>query len=223
MEGARSAEFLTKLSSVRTSPKWSFKGNRGSPRSLETPGPGTYGNVGPETPKFRRNPSYGFGTSPREGYRPHTAPGPGQYSPADPCTVSSKYGFGTAQRQGNKQAPAVIPGPGSYTHKEPMGTEGPKYGLTARREGARSPEVPGPGAYPSSETTANATQVPKYGFGTSARAARTQSLTPGPGSYNANGTMSGPKYTMSTRREGGRNVSTPGPGTYCGAHTTFGY
>jgi len=221
MQGCRSAEYLTSLSSVKTSPKWTFRGKPGSFRTVETPGPGAYGSLSPSKARFVGNPSYGFGTSPREGNRPQTAPGPGQYSPADPRAVSSKYGFGTSGRQ--KQGRPSNPGPGAYTHNAPMGSEGPKYSAAPRREGKRVPDVPGPGAYQSTEATISALQQPKYGFGTSPREVRSAPCTPGPGAYAAGDALSGPKYTISTRKDNARALDSPGPGAYCGAHTTFGY
>eukprot|EP00416_Gambierdiscus_australes_P045657 CAMPEP_0171096098 /NCGR_PEP_ID=MMETSP0766_2-20121228/43556_1 /TAXON_ID=439317 /ORGANISM="Gambierdiscus australes, Strain CAWD 149" /LENGTH=253 /DNA_ID=CAMNT_0011555005 /DNA_START=51 /DNA_END=813 /DNA_ORIENTATION=+ len=203
MKGSRSADLLTKISTVSTSPKWSFKGRRDSPRMLETPGPGTYSGSGPTTPRFRRNPSYGFGTSPRENFRTAAAPGPGQYTPSDVRRGSEKYGFGTSQRQSARHPQnGHSPGPGSYSHREPMGT-GPKHALSARRDSVKVPEVPGPGSYLAADSPLAQSQVPKYGFGTSPRNSKSaQTLTPGPGQYSSKPTsLNGPKYTMSPRKE----------------------
>lgn len=223
MQGSRSSEYLTSLSSVRTSPKWSFKGKPTSARLLDTPGPGTYSDISQDTSKLNANRICGFGTSPRDIHRPLSAPGPGQYSPADPNLVSSKYGFGTSQRQAAKPLRAVNPGPGAYTHKEAMGMEGPRYSAAPRREGSRAAAVPGPGAYKSDEVAITSIQMPKYGFSKSPRDVRTHYSTPGPGAYTSTETLNGPKFTMNSRREGPRGNEFPGPGTYCGAHTTFGY
>uniref|UniRef100_A0A7S1MBX9 Uncharacterized protein n=1 Tax=Alexandrium catenella TaxID=2925 RepID=A0A7S1MBX9_ALECA len=224
MQGSRSAEFLTKVSTVKTSPKWSFKGRRESPRNLETPGPGTYVSC-PSTPNMRKTPSYGFGTSPREALSTRNAPGPGQYTPADTRAGYPKYGFGTSQRQNKQGQTASSPGPGSYGYRAHMGAEGPKHALAGRREGLKHMDVPGPGSYKAEDTSIQGAQNPKYGFGTSPRGNRSSALTPGPGAYNNSNPSSpaGPKYTMTSKRDLSKNLATPGPGSYCGAHTTFGY
>merc|ERR1719201_651429 len=110
-----------------------------------------------------------------------SAPGPGQYHPSDPNSVSSKYGFGTAQRKG---APlrGDIPGPGAYNLAELVGSDGPKSSFASRRELNRGPASPGPGAYqPADTSTSLVSQPPQWGFGCAPRDNMKSTSAPGPG------------------------------------------
>jgi len=218
---------LTKLSSVRTSPKWSFKGKPASPKKPETPGPGEYqGNLHLNAPssKGHGNPNCGFGcTTPRVRSTPQLAPGPGAYSPSHPTSVSTKHSFATSPRHSIKMQTTPNPGPGSYVHKDVMGCEGPKFTASPRRQDLhRSSTLPGPGSY---EVPSCAVRGRRYSFGTSPRSIRKHSMSPGPGAYgvNAENRKASPKPTMGYRREAPKAATSPGPGEYCGAHTTFGY
>merc|ERR1719298_36643 len=122
-----------------------------------------------DTSKFNRSPQYGFGCASRDNLRMLTNPGPGQYQPRDPNNVSSKYGFGTAQRKG---APVRgdMPGPGAYNLGSLVGSEGPKYSAAKRRDPARNTATPGPGTYqPADSSNSMVGSPPKWGFGTSPR------------------------------------------------------
>jgi len=228
-KAAGCAEHLTKLSSVRASPKWSFKGKPASTKRTQSPGPGDYQTVLSLNTKLNKgngNPNSGFGgTSPREFLKPASAPGPGAYSPSDPTQVSTKHGFGTSPRRSLKLRTSPNPGPGTYLHKEVMGSEGPKFTAAARRQDLRrTSNVPGPGSY-EVQSSAVIEAVPMYGFGKSPRSIRKRSTSPGPGAYdtNAENRNVSPKPTMGRRRESPRVATSPGPGAYSVAHTTFGY
>jgi len=224
-----SAAYLTKLSSVHTAPKWSFKGKPAATKRPQSPGPGDYQtttNLNTKAYKSNGNPNSGFGgTSPRESPKPPSAPGPGAYSPCDPTQVSTKHGFGTSPRRSLKLKTSPNPGPGTYLHKEVMGCEGPKFTAASRRQDLhRSSKVPGPGSY-EVHSSAVIEAVPMYGFGKSPRSIRKRSTSPGPGAYEANAEKrnTSPKPTMAGRRDSPRAATSPGPGAYCGIQSTFGY
>eukprot|EP00931_Biecheleriopsis_adriatica_P097771 TRINITY_DN7160_c0_g1_i2.p1 TRINITY_DN7160_c0_g1~~TRINITY_DN7160_c0_g1_i2.p1 ORF type:complete len:237 (-),score=28.23 TRINITY_DN7160_c0_g1_i2:90-800(-) len=236
MYNARSADSLVKLSGVRTTPKWSFRGKQNSDLRNETPGPGQYTVPETEQVKFATSSRYGFGTSPRDLIRPASAPGPGEYNPAHPrLAAGQQFGFGTSVRQSVKHTSQSTPGPGSYTQSGRMGAEGPKYTATSKRAGYKAADVPGPGTYHSapppvadlnaSAQLPSAKRAPKWGFGTSPREAVISNQVPGPGSYDSRGDMAqrGPKYSIRSKTEPRRNNDTPGPGSYTGALTQFGY
>jgi len=221
----------TKLSTVRTSPKWSFKGKPSSPKKYQTPGPGDYQgsnlDLNTMSRKGHGNPLSGFGgTTPRDQPKRPSAPGPGAYCPSDPTQVSTKHGFGTAPRRGTAAKIARNPGPGTYVHKEVMGCEGPKFSVAPRRQDRQgSSHIPGPGSY-EVQSSAVTESVPKYGFGNSPRSVRKRSSSPGPGAYGgvtAENCNASPKPTIGCRREAPKVATSPGPGDYCGAQTTFGY
>lgn len=221
--GALQQQQLTKLSHNKTSPKWSFGGRRGGITARHgTPGPGSYGDNG----WSGRAPSYGFGTSTREGCRPNTAPGPGQYAPqARPKSATPQYRFGTSQR--GPSGLSATPGPGSYAPDVTATRQAaPGYTATPRRDSGRRAAVPtpGPGAYQAS-ARADAEKPPAFGFGTGARDHWAYNQTPGPGAYDvAKIDHEGPSYSMRHRSDVGGPISdTPGPGTHSGLSTQFGY
>jgi hypothetical protein len=225
---SRSAPLITTLSTVKASPKWSFKGRfDGKMSSQFAPGPGAYGV--PTDPKTNRPPSFSFGSTARDGHQGIGNPGPGQYTPFDPNHCTPKFGFGTAGRGGLGTRRSMTPGPGAYDATG--GNTGPKFSAAARRnDSSKAPPTPGPGAYKPIFGSANE-MPPRWGFGTSARAGM-QSLnqTPGPGTYNQESLLSGsctkpscPKFSMKPRRNDNLStVNTPGPGAHGGAFTQFG-
>eukprot|EP00933_Yihiella_yeosuensis_P006603 TRINITY_DN111331_c0_g1_i1.p1 TRINITY_DN111331_c0_g1~~TRINITY_DN111331_c0_g1_i1.p1 ORF type:complete len:252 (-),score=20.95 TRINITY_DN111331_c0_g1_i1:142-897(-) len=242
MAMAQSQGSLIKLSGVKAAPKWTFRGKPTNDRRVETPGPGQYSPPRLETTKQTRAAGgYGFGTSPRDIVRPSTAPGPGEYNPQNTKhRNSSQYGFGTAMRQNIKSPSQVTnPGPGSYENSAKMGYEGPKYTAGSRRAGQRPPDVPGPGSYHSSNGAPSdlnqsgmlphRVASPKWGFGTSPRAGLSMNQSPGPGAYNSTGNLhsstmpASPKFTMRIKSESKRQLETPGPGSYSGQLSQFGY
>lgn len=242
MHQSRSAEFLTNLSQVRTSPKWTLRGRQVNERKTDTPGPGAYSQMSADKTKFKSTGGFGFSQAARDANRPSTAPGPGSYSPTDHRILAKKVGpqtFGTSVRQA-KGVKADIPGPGSYSHPEKMGVEGPKLSFGDKRPDSRPMETPGPGAYSAYPVKSSAMEPnepesmvpnsPKYGFGTAPREARPSSGgSPGPGAYDGRSPrLSGaPKYSMGLKRDTSRQLTrqleTPGPGAYGSPHTQFGY
>jgi len=206
-----------------TSPRFS-----GRTAHQETPGPGTYTVVVPQKAKVGKEasaPSFGFGTSPREGAsRPATAPGPGQYSTPE-ASRSRKSVFGTAVRGSTRGTRVQSPGPGTYNSGTTIGKEGTKITMAGRREGSpRKTDTPGPGTYHgTSQPAARAkgtSPSPRgasppagrgWGFGTSTRESRPRGTSPGPGQYSTNNNNTvgaGPKISMGTRRSVGGSPAT---------------
>mmetsp|Transcript_87950 Transcript_87950/g.138842 ORF Transcript_87950/g.138842 Transcript_87950/m.138842 type:complete len:230 (+) Transcript_87950:54-743(+) len=229
MRQSRSGPLLSTLSNVQGSPKWSMRGKVVGNRKAETPGPGAYNFSSAASTdgigsKFKRSPNYGFGGASRDGYRPQSAPGPGQYDAIDPNTDSSaKYGFGTGARIGLKPR-SEHPGPASYHLPEKVGNEGPKYSTVGRRNMGLSIQTPGPGAYsPDDNATSGYRSPTKWGFGKSPREGRNIGQSPGPGAYSQKDSIQdGPKYSMKGRNELFVRPQSPGPGEYGGVYTQFG-
>mmetsp|Transcript_10634 Transcript_10634/g.20611 ORF Transcript_10634/g.20611 Transcript_10634/m.20611 type:complete len:230 (-) Transcript_10634:77-766(-) len=223
-------QLITNLSHNKTAPKWSFQGRIGGGSRPSTPGPGAYNSRGDRG----RCPAYGFGKSQRELARASSAPGPGQYAAQDrPRSAGPKYGFGSSQRAAAAHY-NMTPGPGSYCPNfEATRKEMPKYTATPRRNGfARLNSTPGPGTY-RSLTRPSSAKAPEWRFGSAGRNSRSNCPSPGPGAY-ATGDELGdkaPHYTMRARpgnSDGAANMCgqfqfTPGPGTYGGQFTQFGY
>eukprot|EP00397_Hematodinium_sp_SG-2012_P061310 GEMP01080980.1.p1 GENE.GEMP01080980.1~~GEMP01080980.1.p1 ORF type:complete len:232 (+),score=41.16 GEMP01080980.1:122-817(+) len=231
MTGTRSSPLLTTLSSVKTAPKWSFRGrSSGAGEAGEkNPGPGTYAAATPDKSKYSRAPAAMFGTSSRDGPGGGFAPGPGQYNSKSVLSEGTpKYGFGSSQRSGLARR-SQTPGPGSYDVRK--GMDGLQISLSGRFGESRRARTPGPGAYSSNDSTYE--QSPKFCFGTSLRPdLQLATKNPGPGTYQAMSALGGnvvfqspPKYSMKPRREMLKTSahSTPGPGAHGGQFTTFGY
>jgi len=225
MQTARNGPLITNLSNISSAPKWSFKGKSPHSARSATPGPGSYSSAGPDQHKYTKSPQFGFGSQPRDGSRPRSAPGPGQYTPSDnDRTSSAKYGFGSATRRAGPWR-ADQPGPGAYNTSVRVGVEGPKYSAGGRREGGSRPMTPGPGSYhPPTEGMVNQERAaPKWAFGTSPREGGSRGAIPGPGAYNAADALgAGPKYSFRAQLESARRPSTPGPGAHGGQWTQFG-
>lgn len=201
-----------------------MKGKANLVQTSGTPGPGAYMSPDAGTNRFNKSPNYGFGGASRDGIRPGSAPGPGQYQPANPnYGNAAKYGFGTSDRVGIKNR-HDLPGPASYQIPAKMGYEGPKYSGAGRRNAAGYNNTPGPGAYQPDDSNASTWNRPqKWGFGTSPREGRSTLGTPGPGSYDRNsGIKDGPKFSMKARNDVSPRVPTPGPGEHGGVYTQFG-
>jgi len=222
-----SAPLITTLSTVKSSPKWSFKGRFDSKTQANAaPGPGAYG--APSDPRQTAKPAFSFGSTSRDGYHGIGNPGPGQYTPVDPNHGTPKFGFGTSGRGGLARR-STTPGPGTYDAAP--GNVGPRFTAAGRRSGeSKAPPAPGPGAYKPIFGAAN-DMPPKWGFGTSTRHGLTSySATPGPGTYNQESLLLGsatkpacPKFSMKPRRdERVQDMKTPGPGAHGGAFTQFG-
>lgn len=205
-----------------------MRGKASNSRKGDTPGPGAYSANGETSgagnpSKFSRSPNYGFGGASRDGIRPQSSPGPGQYQPRSPIN-STKYGFGTSERVGVRSRPDQ-PGPASYRVEGKMGNEGPKYSNGPRRNNSSlSGTTPGPGAYhPDTSSTSTFSGTKKFGFGTSPREGRSMVANPGPGAYDSKTSVDkGPKYSFPARADPQLREMTPGPGEYTATYTMFG-
>jgi len=232
-----SAGYLTKLSTCKTSPKFSFGGRPSISSKYETPGPGSYGEESlaksPSATKFRLGPSHVFGTAERLRKANNANPGPGAYQPQDPRKdISASRGFGKSPRQSVQSARELNPGPGAYNPAtdKALGSTGPKYSASPRPAERRMADTPGPGAYKYDPETmvAHSQQArprsPQWGFSTSPREGRQGALSPGPGAYNnSHKDLAGPKYTMRTKQSKKPLPGSPGPGAYDSNVTSFGY
>lgn len=220
---------ITGLSNVKTSPKWSFGGRGNHLSSLNTPGPGSYANGGPEvTSKFTKSARFGFGTAQRSTAYEKQVPGPGSYGHKG---VIGQEGpaFTIVSRRENaldNTKKKDMPGPGAHNLPDLVGKTGPAYTGTPRRPEAAPTVVPGPGAY-NQEDSVISDGKPKWGFGTAQRPGieKKGGETPGPGTYAQGGLMGklSPQYSMQARREAAKTTQTPGPGTHGGSFTQFGY
>mmetsp|Transcript_50261 Transcript_50261/g.106795 ORF Transcript_50261/g.106795 Transcript_50261/m.106795 type:complete len:242 (+) Transcript_50261:166-891(+) len=234
-----SSGYLTKLSTCKTSPKYSFRGKPNGYTPNTSPGPGAYGEYnGPQkTDKFRAGPSHGFGTSPRDKANASANPGPGAYeATAQPHTAwtgaPKGSGFTKAPRSPTQTHRELnpVPGPGSYNAglDKMMGTNGPKYSTSPKAAERRPNGNPGPGAYTfDNESYVAASQKrpqsPKFGFALSPREVRKGEIQPGPGAYSASADLRGPRYSMPGRYQRRPAADSPGPGAYESNVTTFGY
>jgi hypothetical protein len=213
---------MTALSTVKTSPKWSFNGKQNYDGTSPVPGPGAYSS-GPQYDQSSRShkPSrVVFGTSAREAPAGTPSPGPGSYFPGDTHKASPKFGFGTGKRNPSANK-LVTPGPGTYEAGKGVGQEGSRYTVSGKGPDLNMSKTPGPGAY----TPARALKrTPTWSFGTSSRGLDGSGMvTPGPGAYEFRPTERGPKFSMKSRPTPAKRMETPGPGTYGGTITQFGY
>lgn len=228
---------MTKLSTTKASPKFSFGGRSELSAKPSSPGPGAYMHSSPVQggkDKFKQSPShtFGFGPSPRLQKSKSHVPGPGQYEPSMPRNASAANGFGTSTRDNVVLLRSINPGPGQYEHTgaKSMGQEGPKHIIAPRREGRAPNTSPGPGAYSSpAEAMEKASmgshaQSPRSTFGTSKRVVGQRNPgSPGPGSYDKKDPTNGPKFSMSPKTDRSKSPSVPGPGAYESHHTSFGH
>eukprot|EP00397_Hematodinium_sp_SG-2012_P022883 GEMP01023740.1.p1 GENE.GEMP01023740.1~~GEMP01023740.1.p1 ORF type:complete len:235 (+),score=31.35 GEMP01023740.1:384-1088(+) len=220
---------LSRLSTVKSSPKWSFHSASIPNFAMDTPGPGTYAFGGQDTSiTSARHAQPLFGTASRDDSRPATVPGPGQYSPEKIQSRAKGIGFGSASRS-SFSVPDELPGPGAYIVSKSLGSDGPKYSALRRRELTRTSDTPGPGQYSlSGESDALKKGVtPMWGFSKSARTPNNNVNVPGPGSYDYTSRTgigsTGPKFSMRSKRSGffvAKN-ETPGPGAHTGQLSCF--
>jgi hypothetical protein len=216
---------MTTLSTVKTSPKWSFNGKTNYDSKTPVPGPGAYSS-GPQydsTSRSSKPSRVVFGTSAREGPAGTPSPGPGSYFPGDTHKASPKFGFGTGKRAPNSNK-LVTPGPGSYERGPLVGHEGARYSVSGKGADMNSSKTPGPGAY---TPTRALKRTPTWSFGTSSRGLDGSGMvTPGPGAYEFRpgdrGTTA-PMFSMKSRPQPAKKMETPGPGSYGGVYTQFGY
>lgn len=236
---------LKNLSHVRTIPKWKFGEKRPSSFFLtnSNPAPGSYNMPEPSrTGKFRESSGFSFGGgSSRFGYDPHPGkvqPAPGQYGIVkDPASVSRKVAFSLGPRKLPHIVRSVDPGPGAYEVKSTLG------GLSCKSRGKlpsyyrQEDALPGPGQYnpcaPGIGCLTNERTQHMVGFGTSCRTNFSEKFcrrSPGPGAYDHDThTQIGAgakKFSIKGRHNAPSSFTsyiTPGPGTYDGDGTCFGY
>lgn len=230
--GAASPRFATALSTCKSSPRFSFRGRPGDASKTNTPGPGAYSHASPVSDRFSTQPRHGFGTAQRDRATDKGVPGPGQYKPHETRKGTVAAGFGKSPRQSVQPGRSTAIGPGHYHSdvEKTMGTSGPRYTAAPRPAERRAHETPGPGAYQceSDQVVASSQQgrprSPKWGFGTSPRDHPSRAVSPGPGTYNSENDLAGPKFTMRPKwdRKRASSSDTPGPGAYDSNLTCFG-
>jgi len=235
--------FLKTLSTVKSLPKWKFGEKRPSGFILynENPAPGSYNLPEPSrTGKFREKAGASFGGGAnRFGFDPNpnkVQPAPGQYGiPKNVLhELARKPGFSMAARGNPCVVRAADPGPGAYEMRKQnkgkaftaLGKLPPHYKQDAA--------MPGPGAYdPRNGCLSHEPNAIKVGFCTNTRLSIADAhlaRSPGPGAYEHDlyqklGSGQN-KFSMSGRPRGVNNFSSyvaPGPGTYDGDATCFGY
>lgn len=235
---------LKNLSHVRSLPKWRFGEKR--PTSFlhisDAPAPGSYSLPEPSrTGRFREHNSYSFGAgSSRFGLDPDPgkhAPAPGEYGipkhPANDICKTRATGFQLTRRGSAVRVINEDPGPGSYEVKSTLGGRG----ITAKGKLPSyykpTAALPGPGAYDRAKNCCITQErsAPKVGFGTATRKDYVEAhctRTPGPGAYVETNPFgwNAKKFAMSHRNRAPINFNayiSPGPGSYDGDGTCFGY
>jgi hypothetical protein len=234
---------LKNLSHVRSMPKWKFGEKRPTSFFLtnENPAPGSYLLPRPErTGKFREHTSFSFGGGPsRFGHDPHPGklqPAPGEYGiPRNPNYGSQKVAINKGRRGIAYLVKNPDPGPGAYEARSTLG------GTMCTAKG-KLPQyyqpvaaLPGPGAYtPKTECLTHSRSAPHVGFGTGPARDKLSDFhnqrSPGPGAYSLDTYQQigrdAKKCTMKSRVRCAVNFNqyvTPGPGSYDGDGTCFGY
>lgn len=196
---------------------------KASERGSTAPGPGSYGFTSAEKDKFSRTPSFGFGTSSRDGKNFRGMPGPGAYTPNNPNFASPKWPMGSEPRLGSIKRSAT-PGPGTYDTRGNM--EGLQKSFSARLDGgAMGKRSETPSFYTVNHAQTEESTA-RWGFGTSSRPELLgPSKSPGPGTYEYMSALGGspvtancPKYTLKPRRNPLKSAQTPGP---AGPYTQF--
>ncbi|CAJ1456763.1 unnamed protein product [Effrenium voratum] len=189
---------LTTMSQNKQAPKWSFAGRQHGGSRPGTPGPGAYAAAAKSSARIR-TPSYGFGTAERDGGGLRVSPG--AYVPnINPTRMGAPRHTCTPRRDG------VFGGGGS--------------------QGAFG--TPGPGTYGdagSGGSSPMAKAAPRWGFGSSARGVNAYGQGPGPGQYDLRSRVGGPRFSIKGRHDlgDGSLCPTPGPGSFGGMYTQFGY
>ncbi|CAJ1355740.1 unnamed protein product [Effrenium voratum] len=233
---------LTTMSQNKQAPKWSFAGRQHGGSRPGTPGPGAYAAAAKSSARIR-TPSYGFGTAERDGggLRVSTAPGPGTYGAYGAYGAhgqarprSAGPAFGRARR--GLGGGSATPGPGAYVPNiNPTRMGAPRHTCTPRRDGVFGGGgsqgafgTPGPGTYGdagSGGSSPMAKAAPRWGFGSSARGVNAYGQGPGPGQYDLRSRVGGPRFSIKGRHDlgDGSLCPTPGPGSFGGMYTQFGY
>eukprot|EP00929_Paragymnodinium_shiwhaense_P006346 TRINITY_DN10959_c0_g1_i1.p1 TRINITY_DN10959_c0_g1~~TRINITY_DN10959_c0_g1_i1.p1 ORF type:complete len:257 (-),score=25.99 TRINITY_DN10959_c0_g1_i1:216-986(-) len=198
----------SRLSTVKSSPKFSFRPRARAADKHDTPGPGAYSTVEAHSSvKFGKSASYSWGTAPRDGRIRQNSPGPGAYEAS-----SKKASFGGVR----------VTTPSA----QPEWRFGTQPRMLSEVE-LRGKESPGPGAYDNSDHSAVKDRSPRCRFGSQMRipSPGPLSLYPGPGAYDAPKTgtvgektvqpLSAPQWKFGTdQRMRSRLSHSPGPGEY---------
>ncbi|KAF4754217.1 hypothetical protein FOZ62_027468 [Perkinsus olseni] len=128
---------LTRMSQIRTSPKWTIGGRwsgESASRGNMIPGPGQY-----RTTRFndlgRGGASFRFGTGRRDGdtrTRSDDGPGPGSYNPRE-VGSAVKVGFGSGRSSCDGASRRYSePGPGHYNPPSSLGKTGKMFSMKSR-------------------------------------------------------------------------------------------
>jgi hypothetical protein len=202
-------------SSYKTAPKFSFTtAGEGPQKKKAVPGPGHYGQIGPDKDKFKRSASWVISATREGGGNWFQPPGPGAYTPGDGRNAP-KWCFSTEKRLHELPKPNY-PGPGHYP-VDPK-NNAVSMSISHKPEAPRGHQMPGPGQYkPSFEASSQVGSSPKIGFGTSSRSDLTSSKTPGPGKYESLSTLNGnitmrnaQKYSIANRYKEPSHNASPG-------------
>lgn len=220
----RNAQNYSRLSTVKSSPKFSFRPKaRNETSGASLPGPGHYETKTHNNLKFRNSGSYSFGTGEAQ-VKPPGTPGPGEYQSPKHGSVGEKFQpqrppqwrFGSTVRMHSPHAHArETPGPGAY-QSPAHGNVGapvaknrsPRWGFgSSQRQASASPrELPGPGSYEAprhgaiGEKKAAPLSAPQWRFGSEEKMKgppQSVANSPGPGSYErSHGAVSDERKVM---------------------------
>jgi hypothetical protein len=109
----------------------------------------------------------------------------------------------------------MVPGPGVYEIKS-KGIEGPCFSFRPKHKDKAADSVPGPGNYEPNPSAVKE-KPPSWALGKSQKneGFNVDKHLPGPGSYIATSTLSGPKWAFGNSKRGkSAELASPGPGTY---------
>ncbi|KAF4678975.1 hypothetical protein FOZ63_016452 [Perkinsus olseni] len=218
---------LTRISQIRTSPKWTIGGRRSGEsvsRGNMIPGPGQYRTT--RLNDLGRGASFRFGTGRRDGdtrTRSDDGPGPGSYNPRE-VGSSAKVGFGSGRTScGGASRRYSEPGPGHYNPPSSLGKTGKMFSMKSRHgpagETSDAASMPGPGHY---RLTGSSPQGsgPRWTFGTSyrSRLRRGDDTGPGPGAYAEHSRIGQNARKCGFGRPRPKTASLPGRGVSEGAY-----
>lgn len=242
--------FTTRLSTVKSTPKWNLTGKLKIPAILDTPAgreerrgaaPAPWRYTLPPPDKTRpKAPSSSFGSgSSRFGSDDGPdkfLPGPGQYTRQDRTFSGAKYVFGTEERMKQIGKSVVKPGPGAHDVRRTLGHKA-AYSMTGRPSTSqltKSWSSPGPGFY--SPQTHEVERTPmQTTFGSASREmerrramgydVKSKLANPGPGAYDVQNLnkmgQTGVKHSMAIRQYYSDVASRYTPGPGSyNAHTT---
>ena len=160
------------------SPEYSVAGRRDAGNKSDTPGPGTYQDVGLDVHKQAASASQVFSGAPRDGAQASANPGPGSYT-HDSTLAGEKFSM-----RGKPQSakPAETPGPGA--HDPGVSGGAPAYSIGGRNDSGPRSDHPGPGAYSHQDPdTHKFDRSAQHAFGSAPRDRSPGKDEPGPGQY----------------------------------------